>query len=380
MEKPYLLTPGPTPIPEVVSSAFLLPLIHHRTPEFKNLLDEIRMGLKYLYQTQQEVLLLTATGTGAMDAAVCNLFNSGDTVITVNGGKFGERWTKIAQAYQLIPVEIVIEPGQTLKSTQLSEVIGSHPHAKGVLFQSIETSTGVEMPTEVICQLARQAGMLSVCDAIAACGVLNLPMDQWGIDVVISGSQKALMTPPGLSMIALSQQAWEMQKKSKLPRFYFDLEKERIMQTQNQTAWTPAVSLFQGLKKSLELIKEEGLQAVFKRHSLLGKATRHAIQALGLELLAQESPSPAVTVIKIPASLSNGKQISKLMRDKYGVVITGGQAGGDQEMIRFAHMGYCHCFDIVVGISALELVLNDLGFSIEFGKGVGMVLSTFAEG
>jgi len=181
-------------------------------------------------------------------------------------------------------------------------------------------------------------------------------------------------------MIALSQQAWEMQKKSKLPRFYFDLEQERIMQPQNQTAWTPAASLFQGLKKSLELIKEEGLQAVFKRHSLLGKATRHAIQALGLELLAQESPSPAVTVIKIPASLSNGKQISKLMRDKYGVVITGGQAGGDQEMIRFAHMGYCHCFDIVVGISALELVLNDLGFSIEFGKGVGMVLSTFAEG
>ena len=380
MKKTYLLTPGPTQIPESVLSIFARPIIHHRTPAFQALFEECLKGLKTLYQTRQDVLILNCSGTGAMEASVSNLFRRGDKVITINGGKFGERWTKIATVYGLKPVEIKLIPGEAIEPRQLEETIRAHSDARAILFQASETSTGVKMPTQEICRLAKGAGMLSICDAITACGVFELPMDAWGIDVVITGSQKALMLPPGLAMIALSDPAWTMCESSDLPRFYFDLLRERKGLAKNQTAWTPAISLIQGLHESLRLIHEEGLANVFKRHDLLARATRAGIGALGLEPLARKAPSTAVTAVRVPTQIKDGKLIPKTMRDKYGVTIQGGQDELEGKIFRLSHFGYCDKFDITTGLSCLELTLGDLGYPVEYGKGVGAALRTFAEG
>lgn len=381
MKKTYLLTPGPTTIPEAVSAVLASPILHHRTPAFQALFEDVRSGLKYLFQTKHDVLILTTTGTGAMDAAVSNLFRRGDQVITLNAGKFGERWGRIARAYGLNVVELrASQPGESFEARQVEEAIRSHSDAKAILFQASETSTGVRLPTQEICRLARGANMISICDAITACGVFDLPMDEWGIDVLITGSQKGLMLPPGLAMLALSERAWALAETSDLPRFYFDLARERKAQAKGQTAWTPGISLIQGLQVSLRMIREEGLHNVFKRHELLARATRAAIQALGLEVLAKKSPSTAVTAAIVPPSIKDGKQIPKLLRDKYGVVIAGGQDELEGKIIRLSHFGYCEKFDIVTGISALELALNELGHSVEYGRGVGAVLRTFSAG
>ncbi len=379
MKKTYLLTPGPTPLPESVVSVFARPIIHHRTPQFQTLFESVKIGLKYLFQTKQDVLILAATGTGAMDAAVSNLFKKDDKVITINGGKFGERWTKISKAYGLNPIEIKLEVGDAVEPAQFEVTVRANPDAKAVLFQASETSTGVKMPTPEICKIAQQAGLLTVCDAITACGVFDLPMDALGLDVMITGSQKALMIPPGLAFIALSDKAWGRRESSNLPRFYFDLDKERKSLSKNQTAWTPAISLIQGLQETLRMIQEEGLANVFKRHELLAKATRNAVQALGLEMLAKKSPSTAVTAVKVPSTIKDGKAIPKTMRDKYGVTIAGGQDELEGKIFRLSHFGYCGKFDITTGISCLELVLKELGHPVEFGKGVGAVLRTFSE-
>ena len=379
MKKTYLLTPGPTPVPETVSLISARPLIHHRTPEFQKLFEEVKAGLKAVFQTKQDVMLLASTGTGAMDATVCNLFRKGEKVITINGGKFGERWTKIAKVYGLNPIEITLTPGDAVEPEDLEKIVRANPDAKAILFQASETSTGVRMPTHEICMIAQKAGMLSVCDAITACGVFDLPMDAWGIDVLITGSQKAMMIPPGLAFIAFSDKAWTKSESCDLPHFYFDLAKERKALAKNQTAWTPATSLIQGLQESLRMILEEGLPQVFKRHELLARATRSAVQALGLEMLAAKNPSVAVTAVRVPASIADGKKIPKIMRDKYGVTIAGGQDELEGKIFRLSHFGYCSYFDITTGISCLELVLNELGHKVEFGKGVGAVLKTFAE-
>jgi aspartate aminotransferase-like enzyme len=222
--------------------------------------------------------------------------------------------------------------------------------------------------------------MLSVCDAITACGVFDLPMDAWGIDVMITGAQKAMMIPPGLAFIGLSDRAWASVEKSDLPKFYFDLARERKAQLKNQTAWTPATSLIQGLAESLRMIRDEGLHNVFKRHELLARATRNAVEALGLDILARKRPSTAVTSVRVPSSIADGKAIPRTMRDKYGVTIAGGQDELEGKIFRLSHFGYCDKFDITTGISCLELTLNDLGYKVEFGKGVGAALRTFAEG
>lgn len=375
MKKNRLLTPGPTQIPGEVSSIFAQPIIHHRTPLFESIFSEVRKGLKYLYQTQQEVLLLTATGTGAMDAAVSNIFKQNDSVIVINGGKFGERWLKIAKSYALSPIEIRLSPGDAIEIPQLAQIVADNPHSKAILFQASETSTGVSMPSREICKLAQDSGMLSICDGITACGITPLPMDEWGIDVLITGSQKALMIPPGLSMIALSEKAWSYSECCNIPHFYFDLKKEKKFQLKNQTSWTPAISLIQGLNQSLKLIEEEGLPQLYKRHERLAKATRAAIEALGLEILAKKSPSTSVTAVRVPSAIEDGKQIPKIMRDRYGVTIVGGQDELEGKIIRLSHFGYCDDFDIITGISALELTLNDLGYTVEFGKGVGAALN-----
>jgi len=379
MRKTYLLTPGPTAIPETVLAALSQPMIHHRTPAFMTVFEEVRSGLKALFQTKQDVLVLTATGTGAMEAAVSNLFRKGDKVLVINAGKFGERWTKIAKTYGLNPIELKLEAGHSPEPSEVEALVRANSDARAILFQASETSTGVRMPTQEICKIARAHKMISVCDAITALGVFDLPMDEWGIDVLITGSQKALMLPPGLAMIALSDAAWKMNESSDLPRFYFDLARERKSLPKNQTAWTPAISLIMGLRESLKIIHAEGLPKLFARHELLARATRAGAQALGLELLARKAPSTAVTSVRVPSTIADGKQIPKLMRDKYGVTIMGGQDELEGKILRLSHLGYCDKFDITTAIAGLELALNELGHRVEFGKGVGAVLSTFAE-
>ncbi len=377
--KRYLLTPGPTPIPENVSAALARPLIHHRTPEFQKLFAEIQEGLRTLFQTKSDVLTLAATGTGAMDAAVCNLFRRGDAVVTVNGGKFGERWSKLAKAYGLEAHELKVARGDSLEPARLSDALRSRPDARGVLFQASETSTGALMPTRELASICRDHGALSICDAITACGVFDLPMDAWGIDVMITGSQKALMIPPGLAFLALGPRAWSAQERSDLPRFYFDLARERKALAKGQTAWSPATAHIVALSESLRMLLGEGLPAVFARHALLAGATRAGVDALGLARLAVRAPSPAVTAVRVPAQIADGKAIPRTMRDRYGVTIAGGQDELEGKIFRLSHFGHCDRFDVTTALSALELTLSGLGYPVHFGTGVGAALRVFSE-
>ena len=376
MKKTYLLTPGPTPIPESVQAEFAKQIIHHRTPEFEKIFANVRSQLKALFQTKQEVLTLAATGTGAMDAAFTNICSPGDTVITLNAGKFGERWTHIAEAYGVKAIEIKVAPGESISAPQVEEQIKKHPEAKAVFFQASETSTGIKLPVKSIIDLCHKHNLLSVVDAITACGVFELPMDAWGIDVMVTGSQKALMIPPGLAFIALSDKAWAASKNAKLPKYYFNLAFELKMQTKNQTAWTPAISLIQGLEHALKLLLDNGLESSFARHETLAQATRAGVRAMGLELLAKNESdcSTAVTAVRVPSSIKDGKQVPKLMREKYGVTITGGQEELEGRIFRLSHFGYCGAFDITTGMAALEMCMRELGHSVKPGSGVAAAI------
>ncbi len=315
-----------------------------------------------------------------MEASVAGLFSPGDSVIVVNGGKFGERWTKISKTYGLSVEEILLERGKSVGLQELENRILANPNVKAVLFQASETSTGALMPVKGIVDLCKRHGMLSVCDGITAVGILNLPMDEWGIDVLITGSQKALMLPPGLSFLAMSDRAWKAVEASRSPKYYFDLLRERKMQEKQQTAWTPGISLIHGGVESLGMLRKEGLSSLFERHEKLARCTRAAAEALGLELFSS-SPSPVLTTVKVPSAFSvdQGKQIQKIMQEKYGVIITGGQDELQGKILRLSHFGYCDVFDVMTGIGALELALADLGYPVTLGSGTGAVLKAYRE-
>jgi len=379
LKKNHLLTPGPTPIPERVQAIFTLPIPHHRTPAFQALFGEVKQGLQDLFQTKQDVILLTCTGTGAMEAAVSNLFSPAEKIIVVDAGKFGERWGKIAAAFGLKPVMIRVERGDAVDPSEVERAAKANPDARAICFTASETATGALMPTRELAEIAKRHKMLSVCDAITALGVFDLPMDAWGIDCLITGSQKALMIPPGMAFIALSDKGWDAVETSQLPRFYFDLARERKAHAKGQTAWSPATTLIQGLHESLKMLNEEGIPNVYRRHETLARATRAAVHALGLELLAKNAPSPAVTAIKVPSQIKDGKAIVRTMRDDYGVLIAGGQDELEGKIFRLSHFGYVDEFDITTAISCLELTLHKLGYPVKFGSGVGAALKIFAE-
>ncbi|NDF15060.1 alanine--glyoxylate aminotransferase family protein [bacterium] len=378
MKKIRLLTPGPTAIPESVLSKFSEPVVHHRTSLFEAEFKILQEHLGWLFQTKNEVLTLTCTGTGAMEASVAGVFSPGDEVIVVNAGKFGERFSKIARVYGLGVREIVVERGRAIDPVLLERCLQEFEGIKAVLFQASETSTGALMPVREIAALCKKYGVLSVCDGITAVGIFDLPMDSWGLDVLITGSQKALMLPPGLAFIALSDAAWVEASSSRSPKFYFDLVRERKMQQKQQTAWTPGISLIQGGVKALGMLREEGLPAIFERHERLARATRSAVKALGLELFSS-APSPVLTTVKVPErfSVEEGKRIQKIMQEEYGVIITGGQDELQGRILRLSHFGYCDLFDVMTGIGALEMALADLGHPVAFGSGTGAVLTSY---
>jgi len=376
--KSYILTPGPTPVPERVLLSMAKPVLHHRAPAFEKVFAEVREGLRWIFQTKQDVLVFLASGTGAMEGAVTNFLRKGDKVIVVDGGKFGERWWKICKAFGVEPIVLKVEWGKAVEVAAVKKALDEHPDAKAVYVQASESSTGVAHPVKEICALTKgREGTITVVDAISALGALNLPMDDWGIDVLLSGSQKALMLPPGLAFAAASDKAWKLAETADLPRFYFNWKKEREMQAKNQTNFTPAVSLLVGLAEVFTMLKEEGLEKMFRRHERMSKATRAAAQAHGLKLFT-DSPSFALTTVIAPDGVDTDKLV-KILRDKYGVTIVGGQDQAKGKIFRVAHLGFFDEFDICTAIVAVERGLADLGAKVEFGKGVGAAMKSFAE-
>lgn len=369
MRKERLLAPGPTPVPDSVLLAMARPIVHHRQPGFATLFREVAEGLRWLFQTREPVLVLASTGTGAMEAAICNFLAKGDRVLVIRGGKFAERWDEIARAYGLISTCLDVEWGRAVEVADVRHALERDPGLRAVLWQASETSTGVRHPLREIAELCRSRDTLSIVDAITATGVFEVAMDDWGIDVVVSGSQKAMMLPPGLGFIAASPRAWQARARSDLPKYYFDLERERKMQAEGQTAYTPAVSLIVGLAEALRLLRAEGLEAIWQRHERLAHATREAMLALGLELYAATAPTPACTAVRAPKGIDGGAVV-KGLRDRYGVTIAGGQGKAKGQIFRIAHIGWVDDLDLLQGIAAVEMALADLGVSVERGRGV----------
>jgi aspartate aminotransferase-like enzyme len=370
MEKKYLFSPGPTMLPPEVLLKMAEPIMHHREPEFEKIFAEIRQGLKYLFQTKNEVMIFTSSGTGAMEGAVSNLLSKGDKALVVRGGKFGERWGEICKAYGIEFIPIDVEWGKAVDPARIQEILKSDPSIRAVYTQASETSTGVKHPIKEIAQIVKKyENTLIVVDAITGIGVFDIPMDEWGLDVVVSGSQKALMLPPGLSFAALSDKAWKFVERSNLPKYYFDFKKELKSSQKNQSAYTPAISLFVGLRESLHLIRKEGVEAIFLRHEKLAEATRAAVKALGLELYAPDSPSNAVTAVKIPDGV-DGERLKDLFFEKFGITVAEGQDRAKGKIIRIAHLGYYERLDMVMVISALEMLLKEMGYPFELGIGL----------
>jgi aspartate aminotransferase-like enzyme len=369
MQKRYLLAPGPTAIPPEVLLKMAEPIIHHRNPLFEEVVQEVRDGLKYVFGSKNEVLIFASSGTGAMEGAVTNMLSPGDKAICIRSGKFGERWTNICKAYGVEAINIDLPWGDDLDPGLVATTLKANAGVKAVYMQATETSTGVKFPVkEVAAMVKNYPDVLMVVDGITGVGVFELPLDAWNIDVLVGGSQKALMLPPGLAFAAVSDKAWGFNKQSKCPKFYFNWAKELDNLTKNQTNFTPAISLIIGLRESLRIIREETLEAVYKRIETLALATREGANALGLRIFAK-TPSPAVTAICAPEGI-DGQAIYKTLWKKYGVTGAGGQDQLKGKIFRIATLGYAEKYDVITAIAALEFTLRDLGYKFEMGKGV----------
>jgi aspartate aminotransferase-like enzyme len=378
--KTYLFAPGPVTVPPEVLLELARPVIHHRTPGFSAILDSTRARLQPLFGTRQEVIVLAASGTGAMEAAVSNLLAPGEEAIFVNGGKFGERWGKLIEAYGVRAREVAVEWGCAVRADQVEAALRSWPNARTVFLQASETSTCAIHPVAEIAAVTRKRDALLVVDGITAVGVFEQRMDEWGVDALITGSQKALMLPPGLGLIAMSERAWERATGNRAPRYYFDLRRElKAQRDDHTTAYTPAVALIFGLAKSLELIHAETLPRVFERHELMARATRAAGSELGLKLIAPDNPAPGVTGLLMPSGVDSGKLV-RMMRDELGITVQGGQDQMKGRLVRIGHMGYVGPFDMLIAVSALELALSRLGHRFAAGAGVAAVQSIIAQG
>jgi aspartate aminotransferase-like enzyme len=372
MLKRYLLAPGPTPVPSQVLLAMSAPIIHHRSPDFLPVLDAAKKGLQWLYQTKNDVLILCSSGTGGMVGSVSNFFNHGDKVIVVNGGKFGERWIKICQSYGLKVDEIVVEWGYAVKPEIIEKKLKKDKDIKGVFVQASETSTGIYHDIKTLASIVKKhEGTLLIVDAISALVAHDLRTDEWEIDIMVGGSQKGLMLPPGLAFVSVSEKAWKKAETSKLPRFYFNFKKERENLAKNQTNFTSPITLIIGLNESLKMLRTEGLDNVFKRHGTLAHATRKAVHAIGLELYSKDTPSNAVTAIMTPPGI-DGQAVYKNLREKYGITAAGGQDSARGKIFRIAHLGYVDKFDVITAIAGIEMVLKGMGHPVKLGTGVAV--------
>lgn len=374
--KRRLFTPGPTPVPEDVLLRMAAPLIHHRQPEFRSIFRRVNENLRYVFQTTQPVVTLTCSGTGGMEATFVNLFSPGETVIAVNGGKFGERWVQMPRRFGLHVVEVPVVWGKAVAPSQIVDALRACPEAKAVYLTHSETSTGTAIDLRRIAGEIREHSDALICvDGITSVGAHELRFDAWGIDACVTGSQKGFMVPPGLAFVALSERARAAIAGSSMPRFYFDLDRALRALATDDTPWTPAITLIAGLDTALQLLRAEGIEQVWERHRRLAGALRAGVAALGLRLFS-DSPSYAVTPIWLPEGVEWKKFSAALMIDN-GVTVAGGQGEFAGKIFRISHLGYYDDLDMVTVVAALERALLACGCAVAPGSGVAAVQRAF---
>ncbi len=357
-----LRIPGPTPVPREVAEAGAADMINHRGPEFAELVARVTQGVKQVYQTSNDVLILTTSGSGGMEAAVVNHVSPGDKVLVVTIGVFGKRFLEIVQTYGGQPTELTFDFGTAADPARIDEALAADPELKAVLVTHNETSTGVTNPLKEIAAAVRKHDRLLIVDAISSLSSIPVETDAWGLDVVVSGSQKGWMVAPGLAFVSVSPRAWEAQARCTTPRFYFDLQRAKGSAEKGQTPWTPAVSLFFQLDRALDMLFAEGLPNVYERHHRLAEKTRRGLQDLGLELFAAEgSRSDTVTAVKVPGGV-DGSLITKTARTEFSTVLAGGQGSLSGKIFRFGHLGLVTDQDVDDGLQAVSQTMERLGF------------------
>ncbi len=369
MRKYRLMSPGPTPVPEKVLLRMADTIIHHRTPQFGNILKDVNSKIKKVFSTKNPVFIFASSGTGAMEASVTGLLSKGDKALIINGGKFGERFGKICQAYGVKTVDYDVTWGESASPEIVKKLLKENPDIKAVYGTLCETSTGVVNDIKKIGEVVSVTDAVFVVDAISGLLADEFRPDDWGVDVVVCGSQKGFMLPPGLAFLSLGPKAEKLVEKSNLPKFYFDLKAAKKSHAKDDTPWTPAVSLITGLDSVLDMVLAEGLDNVLTRHARLARATREAVKAIGLEVFSK-SPSNAVTAVKVPEGF-DGTVLVKKMRDEQSITIAGGQSELKGKIFRIAHLGYMDEYDTIGAIAGVEIVLSQMGYPIELGKGVG---------
>lgn len=377
IKKQRLLTPGPTPLYPKALHAMMASDIHHRTEDFSRVYRAVLADLKTVFGTSNDVLPLVASGTGAMEAAVSNLFSAGDRVIVCSAGKFGERWVEIARAYGLDPMVLEAEYGDAVAPERVAKALHENPAVRGVFVQASETSTGAAHDVRAMAEAIRRTDAIFVIDAITGLGTQTLDIDGWGLDVVIGGSQKAFMIPPGMAFLSLSPKAWAFNADAKLPRFYFDLRRERKNAAAGDTSWTPATSLVLALAEALAYIKQIGMANLVENAQQLAEATRAAIRELGLELFAPRFPSAAVTAVRAPEGMDSGL-IVREFRERFGSVLTNGQGSMKGKIFRIAHIGYFDFPDLFSLLAQLEIVLAAHDVPVKFGSAVAAAERVYA--
>jgi aspartate aminotransferase-like enzyme len=379
MNKYRLMSPGPTPIPPEVSAVGALPIIHHRTPEFGEVFTRVNENLKKVFLTENEVFTYAASGTGAFEGAIQNLFSPGDKVLVVNNGNFGNRWVKMSRAFGLEVTELEYDWGVKADNDEVGEALASDPEIKSAMCVLSETSTGTVNDIEGFARAT--GGVISIVDAVSGLGACPLRTDEWGVDVVVAGSQKALMAPPGLGFVSVSERAMRAHEGAGMPRYYFDwtAAKKAYAKDPPQTAWTPAVSVIVQLDVALQQLLEEGIENVFERHVLLGRAARGGIKGMGLKLFGpDEDMNSAVTAAYVPDGV-DGKQLVRLMFREHGIQVAGGQGPMEGRIFRIGHCGYFDAYDIIATIAAAELALESLDYPVELGRGVGAAQRVFSK-
>ncbi|HEX7255958.1 MAG TPA: alanine--glyoxylate aminotransferase family protein [Gaiellaceae bacterium] len=376
-EKRYLFTPGPTPVPPPVLEAMSRPIIHHRSSDFREIFQRCLDRLAEVYRTGSDVLIYTSSGTGGMESAVSNLTRPGDRVVVVSAGHFGERWAAMGGNFGCDVDTVEYEWGESPSADDLAARLGELGGAKVVFLTHSETSTGVVADVQALAAAGKEAGALVVVDAVSSLGAVPLETDAWGLDAVISGSQKALMTPPGLATVSVSRDALAAVERNPVGRYYFDWEQTRERQAAFDPAFTPAVSIVVGLDVALGLLLEEGLEQAFERHTRLGRACRAGVKAMGLELFSPDDDrSAVVTAINAPDGIDSGELVQTL-RDRHGIVLAPGQGPLKGRVFRIGHIGYYDIFDITTALAGVELVLAEQGADIERGAAVTTALEAF---
>ncbi len=359
-----LRVPGPTPCPPEVLQAMAWPMVNHRGPEFHQMLADVTADLKKVFQTKNDVLLLTGSGTGGLEAAAVNMLSPGDKILSVSIGVFGDRWANICREFGADVVSLKVEWGQAADPDAVKKAINDNPGIKAVLITHNETSTGVTNDLDALSKVVKDAGKLLIVDAISSLGSINLPVDDLGCDVVITASQKGWMVPPGMAMVSVSPEAWQAYASAKMPHFYWDFAKaKKFFDEKKENPWTPAVSIVYAFTVALKMMQKEGIQNVFARHTRLGQMTRDGIKKLGLPLFAEAShASNTVTAVGIPAGL-DGKKLRQVLREEYQVVLAGGQQTLDGRIFRIGHLGMVDENDIKEILGAIEKVLPLAGFN-----------------